>query len=226
MGLCSCAMRLRSPANLRGRPRSINSFLAPLAAILLGVGCASTPDEKEARERDKEASTIRLHMESLTGGLGTADVEVIRSNPTKIRVEKSAFVDEGFLARAEVVDTPPSGFAIRLTFMQRGALRLQMATAAGPGRRVAVWSRWDQGRWLAAPRIIRGIESGMFQFTPDATREEAERIVRGLNNVAIKLGNQPKPERPTPDNSDKPAKKPVRETVPDEGMFLPETSGQ
>ena len=52
-----------------------------------------------------------------------------------------------------------------------------------------------EARWLAAPRISQRIKDGVLVFTPDATREEAERIVRGLNNVAIKLGNKPKPAK-------------------------------
>ena len=42
------------------------------------------------------------------------------------------------------------------------------------------------------PRIATRITDGVLAFTPDATRAEAERIVRGLNNAAIKSGNQPK----------------------------------
>jgi hypothetical protein len=39
-------------------------------------------------------------------------------------------------------------------------------------------------RWLAAPRITGRIADGRLEFTPDATRDEAERIVHGLNRVA------------------------------------------
>jgi hypothetical protein len=42
-------------------------------------------------------------------------------------------------------------------------------------------------RWLAAPQITKHLSAGVFTFTPDATREEAERIVTGLNNVAEKV---------------------------------------
>ena len=35
--------------------------------------------------------------------------------------------------------------------------------------------------------ITKVISNGRFVFAPDATREEAERIVRGLNNMAKKL---------------------------------------
>jgi hypothetical protein len=40
-------------------------------------------------------------------------------------------------------------------------------------------------------------------FTPDLSREEADRLVRGLNNVAIKLENQPKPKKAKETEADK-----------------------
>ena len=43
-----------------------------------------------------------------------------------------------------------------------------------------------EGRWLAAPRINKRIADGVLVFTPDATREEAEQIALGLNNLAQK----------------------------------------
>ena len=44
--------------------------------------------------------------------------------------------------------------------------------------------RFGELRWLAAPILQQRIRDGLLVFTPDATREEAERIVRGLKNVA------------------------------------------
>jgi murein DD-endopeptidase MepM/ murein hydrolase activator NlpD len=40
------------------------------------------------------------------------------------------------------------------------------------------------GRWLAAPIITRRISNGVLVFTPDCSREEADQLVLGLNNVA------------------------------------------
>jgi hypothetical protein len=37
--------------------------------------------------------------------------------------------------------------------------------------------------WLAAVQIRERIPSGIFRFSPDASREETQRIVRGLKNV-------------------------------------------
>ena len=47
----------------------------------------------------------------------------------------------------------------------------------------------------AAPIFREPLRDGAFSFIADCSREEAEHIVRGLNNVAIKLENQPKPPK-------------------------------
>ena len=69
-----------------------------------------------------------------------------------------------------------------------GALR-RLAIAAQFGEKEV------QMRWLAAPVIRKRVTDGILAFTPDASREETELIVRGLNNVAVKLGNQPKKKK-------------------------------
>ena len=76
------------------------------------------------------------------------------------------------------------GFAIQLEFNEHGKFMLEITTRANPNRRVAVFSKFDaEERWLAAPLVGRPITDGRFNFTPDATRAEAERIVRGLTNA-------------------------------------------
>ena len=137
-------------------------------------------------------------METLTNsGASSGKIKLMAgsSSPVIMTVEKDAFTDEGFLEDAKLIDTL-GGPMIALKFNSRGALRMQMWTVSKPGRHIAVWSRWTDGRWLAAPMVSRAIEDGVLVFSPDATREEAQEIVRGLNNVAIKLGNQKKPEKP------------------------------
>jgi hypothetical protein len=69
---------------------------------------------------------------------------------------------------------------------------LDGATSANHNRRVAVFARWPEGRWLASPMIHKRIADGVLTFTPDCTREEAVRIVRGLNNVAKKIKKEDK----------------------------------
>lgn len=168
-----------------------------LMAGVLWVGCASSKKD----DPDKQYSTLRLHMETTPNSMGSGKVKIIRSNPITVNIEKEPFLDEGFVLQARVMQTP-GGPAIGVEFTDRGALRLQMATSPRPGRRIAIWSRWEDGRWLAAHQFRRGLEDGILVFVPDASLEEMERIVRGLNNMAIKLGNQPKPPKPSKDGKE------------------------
>ena len=71
-----------------------------------------------------------------------------------------------------------------------GTALLEQCTTRNRGRRIAIFSQFGEKmkdyRWLAAPVISRRITDGVLVFTPDATREEAEEIAAGLNNVAKK----------------------------------------
>jgi hypothetical protein len=183
---------------MRVRPGTFNLFLGLMVWVGLAAGCASGSKEKAPegdQKADKQASTLRLHMETESSGMDTGKIKIKRTPPSvTLNVEKNAFADEGYLEEARVLDGM-AGPILYLKFNTQGALRLQMWTVARPGRRVAVWSKWTEGRWLGAPQINKPIEDGLLVFSPDATREELERIARGLNNVAIKLGNQKKPDK-------------------------------
>lgn len=173
---------------------AINPFLAAVVltttlVLVLAVGCASS----EEREKRKEASSLRLFLEQeFDPGDRTTLVPVCRADPVLVRIEKVPFLDEGHITNAELVDVV-GGFAIAVTFDFHGTLVLDNVSNSFRGRRIAIYSMFTDGRWLAAPVINGRIEDGRLVFTPDCTHEEAGRIVSGLNNVAIKLGNKPKP---------------------------------
>ncbi len=150
--------------------------------LLLGfvLGC-QTP------KADKEISAVRLHIEVNPDVLGgSMVVAVCRAAPVSVNVDNTPFVDEGDITRAAVVDWM-GGFAIQLEFNYHGKLMLENTTRFYPGRRIAVLAEFGEARWLAAPIIGRPISNGQLVFTPDATREEAERFARGLNRVAAKV---------------------------------------
>src|SRR5262249_47979971 len=102
-----------------------------------------------------------------------------------LNIEKEAFLYEADIAHAEVVDEP-GGFAIRLQFDDRGTKMIEAVSVYNGGRHYAIFCKFSEARWLAAPLFSGPIRGGSITFTPDATRDEAERIVRGLNNVAKK----------------------------------------
>ena len=121
------------------------------------------------------------------------DVPVFREKPMMVHVDKDPFLTESQVTAARVVDDV-GGFLMEIKFERRGADLLEQYTTVYPGKHMAIFSSFGdkktEGRWLAAPRIIRRNSTGVLSFTPDATREEAEQIVLGLNNVAKKVAEK------------------------------------
>ena len=109
-----------------------------------------------------------------------------RENPVSVRIENEPFVDEGNIIAASV-EEGWGGFYIQVKLGRHGTWVLENLSASHVGKRVAVFAQFPEERWLAAPVLAHRLSDGVFAFTPDATREEAERIVHGLNNVAAKL---------------------------------------
>jgi hypothetical protein len=161
-----------------------NAFNTYLVVALLGTLCAAGC---KSLGKKKEASTLRLHLEVTPDGTDkNGPVPIYRDNPVYVNVEKEPFLNEGRITKAAVVDVM-GGFAIFVQFDRRGAWLLEQYSTANKGRRVAIMSQFGEVRWLAAPVMTKRITDGTLVFTPDATREESERIVRGLNNVAKEL---------------------------------------
>lgn len=167
-----------------------NYYLGCVVLCLI-AGCASG-----LVGRQKEESFLQFFTEAQSeAGDRTAVITVCRSSPVPVRVNKQAFLDSRDLADAAVLDQV-GGFAVALRFTARGTLVLEQITTAHRGARIVIYGMFPGGRWLAAPMIPRRITDGVLVFTPDATHEEAERLVRGLNNMAIHYGNKPKPPSP------------------------------
>jgi hypothetical protein len=153
-----------------------NSYLLVVMLGLLCLGCKSM--------KKKEATTLRLHLEvNADGSDRNRPVPVYRENPIHVNVENVPFLTEAHVAKASVVDALGS-FQIMIQFDRRGTWLLEQYTTAHRGKRAAIFSQFGSVRWLAAPVMNKRISDGLLVFTPDATREEADRIVLGLTNVA------------------------------------------
>ncbi len=109
-------------------------------------------------------------------------VPVFRQNPVHVAVAPTPFLDLSSVEEASVVESL-GGFMIQIRFDAHGAFVLDSLTSAYKGRRIAVFAKFPEPRWLAAPLIERRNAGGIMAFTPDADRAEAERFVRGLNNA-------------------------------------------
>ncbi len=167
------------------------------AAILLVCGCKSTDqkggehaEHKPAHKEKHLAATLQIYLENRNDlPEHQQPVSVIRSSPVQLKIQKSPFVTEAFLDEAQVIDSR-ADFVIMLKFDRHGRLTLEQYSSLNLGRRFVIFSQFGEGlhqnRWLAAPLIQKRITDGVLTFTPDATREEAEEIVKGLNNVIQK----------------------------------------
>ena len=137
---------------------------------------------------------MRVHIEGNAdnaGDLSTVKtVSVLRSNPVLVTIANEPVLTEASILAARVIDTP-GGFALEIQFDESGALVLEQYSATFPGKHFVIFGQWGDklanGRWLAAPLITHRISNGVLSFTPDMSREEADQLVLGLNNVAKKI---------------------------------------
>ncbi|HEY5915230.1 MAG TPA: hypothetical protein VJA21_31945 [Verrucomicrobiae bacterium] len=166
------------------------------AALVLGLLCGCN---SAASKRKKRVSTLQVHVEMVRDAMGrTEEIEIYRAQPFSLTVDKKAFLTEALVKEARVIDVL-GGFALEIQFDRQGSWLLEQYTAAARGKHIAIFSQFcgppdeklNKGRWLAAPLVRTHITDGLLVFTPDASRDEAELIATGLNNVVKKLGDKP-----------------------------------
>jgi preprotein translocase subunit SecD len=172
-----------------------NVYLWLAVAAAAWCGCST-----ENSRHKKQLTLMRIHLEINTDDPKTSQAAPIgRTSPVVVNVEIEPFLTQVHVKEAEVIDTP-GGFALRLKFGKQGSRLLEQFSTTNRGKRFAIFCRFvsppdrklNLGRWLAAPRITQHIGDGYLTFTPDATREEAVEIARGLNNVGKKLDPESK----------------------------------
>src|SRR5262249_27822910 len=149
-----------------------------LAAAML-CGCRTHKDDKETAEK-KLLSTLRVHIEATPdGATHTTQVPIYRASPVELTVEEDPFLTEAHVASARVVGVL-GGFDIQIQLNRQGSWLLQEYSATNPGKHYAIFSQFGEkgklSRWLAAPQFSKVISDGLIQFTPDASREEADQF--------------------------------------------------
>ena len=166
---------------MKSRAVWFNTILIAAATVLAG-GC-------QGPGKAKNLAAVRLHIEVNPDGTERSHpVPIGRSALFTVNVEKIPFLTEHQIKEAMLVDTN-DGFALKLEFDKAGTWLLEQYTSANQGKRVAIFAQWEEElRWLAAPRIEKRIANGVLVFTPDANREETERLVIGLNKSAKEIG--------------------------------------
>lgn len=162
-------------------------LLLPVGLLAL-LGCQMNKYTQKITQ-PKQPATLRVHIETNPYPPDQCEqIYVLRTAPIAINVEKNPFLNESHVASAKVVETD-EGFVMSVKFNDQGQWLLEQYTTANAKRRLAVRTQFRQttnvfDRWLAAPRITRGITNGILTFTPDADQDEADIIVEGWNNVA------------------------------------------
>lgn len=160
------------------------------AALALLCGCKT--DQEKAQEKAKEVvGALRVHIEAGSSVAGsTQTISLLRSDPVLVTIVNEPILTEANLVTAKVIDTQ-GGFAIEVKFDEISASLLEQYSASNPGKHLVIFGQWgdklSNGRWLAAPLITHRIGSGTLAFTPDCSRDEADQLVLGLNNVTAKI---------------------------------------
>lgn len=155
-----------------------------VSALVLG-GCATTKDP-----RDKLSTVMRIHLESQEDQLiPPKPIAVFRESPLLLSVESLYLATEENLVSARIINQMGT-YAIELKFDQWTSPLLSHNSSSWQGRRIAIQAQWgpkhEYTRWLAAPVMDRHITDGTLTFTPDASLEEVQDIVTGLNNAIRK----------------------------------------
>lgn len=153
------------------------------ALVLLTPACKTTEEKK----KKEEATRLQIYLEANPDGSGrTVPVSIYRRQPIQFYVQNEPFLTEADVAMASVVPAI-GGYSIKIQFNQHGTWILDNITTSNLGRRLVVRAQFGEDRYLQAAQISSRIPNGTLVFVPDASPEEAARIVRGLNNVAAEL---------------------------------------
>jgi len=168
--------------------RRFNLYLLVLLVALAAGGCAW------GKKKIEKVGAIRVHIEAPAVVAGkTETVKVLRSQPVLIVLDNDPVVTERNIIAATLLETP-GGFSVRVKFDETGSWMIEQATSANPGKHLLIYGQWGETisecRWLAAPSINRRIADGTITFTPDASREEALKLVEGLNHTAKLLNTK------------------------------------
>ncbi|MBA4148096.1 MAG: hypothetical protein H0X66_08260 [Verrucomicrobia bacterium] len=157
------------------------------------TACQTTkqnPEETALRKKYKNEKTLlQLHLGGAANSSGRS-IEIYRQKPIYVSVDPIPFLDWRNITDGRLVEDQ-SGFAIQLQFDAHGTFVLDTLTTANRGKPIAILAiTGTEQRWLGAPLIHQRNASGFLTFTPDATREETERMIYGIRNVAERVRKQ------------------------------------
>ncbi|PAW81815.1 MAG: hypothetical protein B9S33_15975 [Pedosphaera sp. Tous-C6FEB] len=160
----------------------INTYFTALAAALF-IGCVSTGTGKGG----VELSTIRIHLETNPDNLGMSRRIEVGPEPKQTFSVAGPALGEMHLLGAQLWEGNAGEYAVHLQFDRQGAQMLEIYSMSYRGKRLAIFSQFPHPRWVGTFRMDRRIGDGTLLFRPDATRDEAQRLVSGLNKAVAKI---------------------------------------
>jgi hypothetical protein len=172
--------------------RRFNLYLALVLVLPL---CSCSWFHKKQKEK---AAAIRIHTEARASVPGqTQTISLMRAMPVEVTVDVEPVVTEGNVLAARLIESE-GGYAVLVRFDESGGWALEQATSRYPGKHLVIFGQWgekvSEGRFLAAPLITRRNATAEISFTPDASREEMQEFVDGLNNLSRLLHTPQKKE--------------------------------
>lgn len=154
---------------------------------------AAPPKTKKSKKQKKPKliKSLRVYLETKHDIEERSLAAVVgRSSPMKFMVEKLPILNEVHVEAARLIDQP-GGFEVQVKFNSLGSRILESYTAAAAGKHLLIMTEIaNEGRWIGAPLIRRRLGDGKLTFTPDASREDMDLLVRGLNELVEKNKKQ------------------------------------
>jgi hypothetical protein len=168
--------------------RRFNLYLLMLLAVASG-GCGTF-----GKKSPEKVAVIRVHLEApVSVPDKTQTVTLLRNNPVVVTIDADPILTEQNLLAAALIETP-GGYAVKLQFDETGGWMIEQATASNLGKHLVIFGQWgekvSEGRFLAIPLITGRNPTATLTFTPDADRDETQKLVDGLNTLA-KLTHTP-----------------------------------
>lgn len=189
--------------------KGIFCLVTTSAILLTGAACSTTSSGEKKEEKpltaedvdpEKYLGKLRIYLETHEDGIRSQTVKVLRAKPFDVTVDKFPILTEELMNSIRVVNTE-YGYHMEVQMDQRGSWLLESYTATNNGRRLIVYAEFPEKEWIAAPIIRTRLGSGTFNFIPDASVDEANRIAMTVSNSIRKIKKIKKPS-PASSNSD------------------------
>ena len=146
-----------------------------LAAALVSLSCIAWASAAQPGEKSDVKFEVRRAETKPAEGLTEA---TIAGTNDKVYLHKEAALTSRDIATAEVTTDGAGKPAVGLTFREDGRKKLAKLTEVHQGKPLAIVVA---GKVIAAPIVREKIDEGSVVVSGSFTKEEVERIAKGIN---------------------------------------------